>query len=1314
MADRVGQQLGNYRLLRLLGHGGFAEVYLGEHLHLQSQAALKVLRRELQDDDVRRFLSEARTLVHLRHPSIVRVLDFTVEQGIPVLIMDYAPGGTIRQRYPHGSRLLLDTVVAFVQQIASVLQYAHNHGVIHRDVKPENLLLDADGGLLLSDFGLALFSPSPDLLSTQELVGTLPYTAPEQLRGKPGFASDQYALGIIAYEWLCGRRPFEGTQFQLIQQHVLAPPPPLRVQGPALPAAVEEVVLQALAKDPRERFVDVQAFARALERASRAGGLGSSSQSLSPSKSGQASFSTPTPVRSLPDSSRPVEAFLVASSADDAFAERLKADLEARGISVWLGRVPGTPPNPAEGQGAARQAMRLAPAVLVVVSAATPSSGTVREWLRLASLYDRPLVFVWVAGEELATVLPEAWVEQMSVVDLIDARGDRYRLALDELVSCLGRTNQAEGLVSIAEPNETLLYESLRDGSATLVRAERKAPPGRPQLQQGPFPLWNIPYRRNPFFTGREDVLRRMHALLHASSAAALTQPQAITGLGGIGKTEVAVEYAYRFRDEYQAVLWARASSRDTLTSDFLALAALLGVPEAQDHAVTVVAVERWLEVHSGWLLLLDNADDLTIVRDFLPVGGKGHIVLTTRAQATGAVASSIEVEKMAAEEGALLLLRRARVLAPQAALDAASAADNALARSIVETLDGLPLALDQAGAYIEETACGLSGYASLYQRRRGQLLRERGELISGHPESVVATWTLSFEKVEQISFAAADLLRFFAFLSPDAIPEEMITEGAGELGPHLQAVSSDPFALDAGLRELLKYSLVRRDLPSKTLMVHRLVQAVLTDSMGERRRREWAERTVLAVNKAFPDVEFSTWQRCERCLSHALMCAELIAQQQFAFLEAVRLLAQTGLYLQERAHYAQAARLFQHALAMQEQLLGPEHPDVATSLNRLAFIDYLQGRYVLAESLFLRALSIQRKVLGPRHPDVATTLNNLGVLFRAQGKYGQDLQFHRQALEIREATLGPDHPEVAFSLNNIGTGYRAQGKYAEAKSLLRRALAIQEKALGSDHPDLAFSLNNLARVSQSEHRYEEAEAFSQRALAIQEKTLGTDHYQTAFSLTSLASIYAAQRKYEEAESFYRRALIIREKTMGPEHPMVVYILNTLAWLYQAQGRLAQAEPLFERVLAIREKTLAPGNPHLARTLKSLARFYRSQGRYAQAEDMYRRLLAIREATLGAEHPYVAASLTTLAAFYRSQGRYDQAEPLYQRALAIYEQAPASRRYDIGSVLEGYAALLRETKREEAAAELERRLRAIRQRPAPGGQKKSVSAHEDG
>lgn len=268
MTDRVGQQLGNYRLLRLLGRGGFADVYLGKHLHLNTLAAIKVLQMRLIGNNLEQFRAEARAIASLTHPHIVRVLDFGVERGIPFLVMDYAPNGTLRRLYPNHTPLSPDTIVPYVMQLSAALQYAHERKMIHRDIKPENMLLGQNHEVLLSDFGLASTAQSSSSLDTGEMAGTIHYMSPEQIQGKPRPASDQYALGVVVYEWLSGTRPFSGTYWEIATQHLSVPPPSLREKVPGISCDLEQVVLIALEKDVHRRFASVRAFANALMQAS--------------------------------------------------------------------------------------------------------------------------------------------------------------------------------------------------------------------------------------------------------------------------------------------------------------------------------------------------------------------------------------------------------------------------------------------------------------------------------------------------------------------------------------------------------------------------------------------------------------------------------------------------------------------------------------------------------------------------------------------------------------------------------------------------------------------------------------------------------------------------------------------------------------------------------------------------------------------------------------------------------------------------------------------------------------------------------------
>lgn len=1027
---REGQRFGNYRLLHLLGRGGFAEVYLGEHVFLETQAAIKVLKVQLEPGILKDFLHEARTLARLEHPHIVRVLDFGLQDATPFLVMHYAPHGSLRQRHPKGSILPLDSIVAYIKEIAAALQHAHEQKLIHRDVKPENMLLGRDGNLLLSDFGVSVFARRSQQARFQEVSGTVTYMAPEQLRGEPCPASDQYALGIVVYEWLTGSCPFQGTFAEVAQQHFSAAPASLRERIPTILPAVEQVVLMTLTKEPRQRFASVQDFAAALE-----------------------------------------EAFQ--------------------------------------------------PGIVSISSAPAPSS-----------------------------------------------------------------KEQELPVVSIAAP----------------------APP-----------TWNVPFRRNPFFTGREDILLSLHELLRGENEARLPSlPQAISGLGGMGKTQTAIEYAYRYRSEYQAVLWAKADSYETLLADFINIARLLKLPGQDEHDPrrACESVRSWLEEHTGWLLVLDNVEDLPMVDEFLPSTIHGHVLLTTRAQAMANLAHNVELEKMEADEGALFLLRRAKIIEQNADLEDTTGADYIEARDIAMVMDGLPLALDQAGAYIEETACSLSDYLDRYRRQSSALLELRGAYISEHPEPVSTTWLLSFQKVEQSNPAAAELLRLCAFLHPDGIHEEIIDAAATELGALLQPIASEPYRLDTAIAALRKFSLVRRHPESNTFSIHRLVQAVLKDSMPEEVQRQWAERAVRAINRAFPaGDQVATWPRCQLCLPHAQACVLLIEQWHMLFPEAARLLSEAGMYLLEHAQFSRSESMLKKALDLRVQILGPEDPEVADSLNNLAGPYLYQGKYAEAEPLLKKALEIQERAQGLEHPALSESLNNLALLYNYQGKYAQAEPLFLRAVAIWEHVpdrSAADSDCLARTLNNLALLYQVQGKYRQAEPLYERSLAIWERMRGPEHPDVAVSLNNLALLYQSLGKESQAASIFQRVLNIREKTLGPEHPSVAHSLSYLAKLYQRQHRYTEAEVLFKQALTIRKRSLGPEHPEVANTLNDMAGLYATQGNHTAAESLFQEALSIRERVLGPHHPDVAVVLKNYALLLSSMKRKDEAVKLTARAKAIQ------------------------------------------------------------------------------------------------------
>jgi tetratricopeptide (TPR) repeat protein len=658
---------------------------------------------------------------------------------------------------------------------------------------------------------------------------------------------------------------------------------------------------------------------------------------------------------------------------------------------------------------------------------------------------------------------------------------------------------------------------------------------------------------------------------------------------------------------------------------------------------VILDAVKRWLDEQERWLLVLDNVEEFSIVRDLTGKAGPmgRHIIVTTQMQATGAIGKQ-KLLAMHSELGAVLLLRRANRLSADASLSDVDPKEAELAREICREVGGLPLALDQAGAYIEETESGLQDYLTLL-RERTELLDRRGGLDSDHL-SVAKTFLTSSEKLEKLNPAAAELLQAAAFLPPEAIPEEIFTEGAAQFGSELGAAASDPLKWNEAIGAALKYSLLERNPEKKLLAVHRMVQAVVKSRMSDEEQKQWAEQVVRAVNAAFPSPEFENWDNCERLVPGAQICAALVDEYRVSSPEAARLLNQAGYYLQERARYAEAEALYQKTLSISEHIYEPDHPELAIRLNNLAQLLQATNRLTQAEPLMRRTLEIDEKAHGPDHPAVARGLNNLALLLKTTNRLREAEPLYRRALTIDEKAYGLDHPKAAIRLNNLAQLLADTNRMDEAEPLMRRALAIDERALGPDYPDVARDLNNLAVLLQATNRLAEAEPLMRRSLVIDEKAYGQDHPDVARDLNNMALLLNTANRPGEAEPLYRRALAIWERALGSQHPQVAIGLNNLALLLQATNRLGEAEPLMRRTLAIDEKAYGLEHPDVATDLNNLALLLQDTNRLTEAEPLTQRALAIFEKSLGRDHPSTITVRNNLAALLREMGRNEEAD----------------------------------------------------------------------
>lgn len=427
-------------------------------------------------------------------------------------------------------------------------------------------------------------------------------------------------------------------------------------------------------------------------------------------------------------------------------------------------------------------------------------------------------------------------------------------------------------------------------GDARLARP-------RPGARFGaPFPrLWNVPRRHSLYFTGRTPLLEQIYHTFCFANEAGVISPQAITGLGGMGKTQVAAEYGFRFRDAYEAVLWVNAESRESLLADFRTIANLLECPPnlLEEPVSLLQTMREWFRSQSKWLLIFDNADNPALVDPFIPRAARGHILTTSRAGAVAEWASRpLNLEALSGDAGAQCILRRSGLLGEQQQLKDVSHAELEAAYRLTELMKGLPLALEQAGAYINDTGCGIRRYLTLYEKYRARIQGTiYGEELREYSESIPSVWKISRSMVEQSNPAAAELLCLCAFLASEKIPDELLFRGASALGPVLGPVADDELRLEQAISVLKRYSLLDREVDREvdltSLSIHRIMQELLIDEMDEPTRRLWAERAVCATELALASLPDS-WPLLQ---AHARRCQHWIKQWQMRFPAAQRLL---------------------------------------------------------------------------------------------------------------------------------------------------------------------------------------------------------------------------------------------------------------------------------------------------------------------------------------------------------------------------------------------------------------------------------------
>jgi predicted ATPase/serine/threonine protein kinase/DNA-binding CsgD family transcriptional regulator len=1217
MTDRVGQQLGNYRLLNLIGRGNFAEVYLGEHLHLDTQAAIKVMQTSFTREDEERFYTEARTVARLAHPHIVRILDFDVKDGFPYLVMEYAPNGTLRQRHPKGTRVPLDIVVSYVKQVANALQYIHTQKLIHRDVKPESMVLGRNNELLLSDFSTAIIAQSTRSAQTrqpQEVTTSVAYMAPEQLMGKPRPSSDQYALAVVTYEWLSGEPPFSGSVQQMANQHLSTPPPSLSGKVPSISSTVEHVVFKALAKDPQQRFANVQDFALALEEAYKAEAAGrtpfaSSADHPTESEQGKlASRNLPTGTVTLLFTDIEGSTHLL-QQLGDRYAGVLS---ECRNLlrvtfQEWNGREVDTQGD----------------AFFISFARATDSVSAAVEAQRALASHSWPEGVAVRVRMGIHTGEPTLTSEGYVGLDVhraarIMSAGHGGQVLLSQTTSHLVEQDLPDD-VMLRDLGEYRLKDLGRPKRLfQLVIAD--LPADFPPLKTLDIYPNNLPVQFTPFI-GREQELGNIQQLLLRDDVRLLT----LTGPGGAGKTRLGLQVTAELSDRFlDGVFFVNLAPINDPILVVPAIAETLGIQERADPFL----LERLKEVlhQKRMLLLLDNFEQVVPagvqVVDVLAACPGLKMLVTSREVLHVQAEHEFPVPPLALPDpkrlpdlavlshnaAVALFLQRAQAVKPDFQLT------NANARAIVEIcvrLDGLPLAIELAAARmkllppqallarLDQRLAVLTGTSrdlparqqtlrntiawsyNLLDAAEQRLFRrlsifvggctlqaieavcasldngdEAGQALDGIASLVDKSLLQQTEQEgEEPRFVMLETIRDYG-LERLAVNGEMETTQQAHAAYHLAlAEEAEPQLLS---NQQVKW-LERLDREHENLRA--ALQRLLEYEEAEQ-NKEMALRLGAALEEFWVIRGYHSEGR--PFLERALAASEGVAT-----LVRAKALSAAGRLALNQGDFDHAEVLCEQHLALCREL--GDTAGIALSLQRLAIVAWVRHNATAAYALTDEAQTLWREVDDKAH--VAWALSWLAYMSSQQGEYARGLALCEESLTIfRQLENKIGTADVLCRLAE--TRYLSQSNSELIFPLLEEALALYREV--GDKMGIAACLRLSGLLALSQGNAAEARSLAEEALALFRET---GHQKgISISLHLLARVEATQGNYQVARTLYEQSLATASRGTD-DVGLIASCLEGLAAVVAAQGELTWAARLWGAAEVHREVNGAPLPP---------------------------------------------------------------------------------------------------------------------------------------
>ncbi|KFY18110.1 hypothetical protein V492_00135 [Pseudogymnoascus sp. VKM F-4246] len=775
-------------------------------------------------------------------------------------------------------------------------------------------------------------------------------------------------------------------------------------------------------------------------------------------------------------------------------------------------------------------------------------------------------------------------------------------------------------------------------------------------------PLRVLPFGRNRDFVGRQSELNQLIKTLHTEDTEEDCQRAALVGLGGVGKTQIALECAFQLQSTSPtcSVFWVQASDATSFDNAYRNIARQLKIPGFENEKADVkrLVKTRLSQESSGkWLMVVDNADKYEMfygskydngscaLSEYLPFSTLGAILFTTRdreAATKYAGSNVIPIDQMDDSESEELLQRS---LQNKQLIE-----DKDSITRLLKLLVNLPLAIMQSAAYLNAKGSTIGEYIRIYEESGENVIKllskdfEDVRRYPGMKNPIATTWLISFEQIQVRNPLAADYMAFISCVKEQDIPRSLLP------------LASEFDKMEA-LGTLRAFGFIKEHLGGASYDIHRLVHTAMQNWLQLKNEwRSWNEKTLKQITNVFPWPQYENRDMWMACLPHA-QCAIASFEKTFAGTKDLpwRLLCYLGVCSGLQGKYAQAEALQRQALQLQETVLGKDHPYTLTNMSYVAESLRQQGKYAQAEALQRQTLQLQETVLGKDHLDTLISMASITLTLRQQGKYIEADAMQRQTLQLQETVLGKDHPHTLFSMAGIALTLHQQDKYAETEAMQRQTLQLQETVLGKDHPDTLFSVALIVIMLRQQGKYAEAEAMQRQALQLQETVLGKDHPHTLFSMTGIAESLSQQGKYVEAEAIHRLALQLQEAVLGEDHPDKLSSMTGIAESLSKQGKYAETETMHRQVLQLRETVLGKDHPRTLSSMSNVAGSLSQQGKYADAEAMQRQVLQLRETVLGKDHPDTLFSMADIALTLHQLNKYAEADAMRQQALQLLE-----------------------------------------------------------